>query len=665
MRKVAYPGKQSARLPGPLQKNFSIDCWTAAWRAERSDEDDDRLYKSGLWIYERWSVLHKYRLYLEGLIEPSNPRRQLLTWINNQTLNELRNACRQLESASVRTLMQTTISDFTRHPAADNLSSEAGLVLLGDAIPLILKQYGIDRVDDCVHASHVIAGLGCTFINLAQLIQHWEECLKLGYWVDERGHFVVFCNPRKDYSVADAIAADRRANHEQHLMHLLIARSKVVSGRLRRRVPLVTSARLDGGKLSYELSWDASILSEASLLREIGEFQTPEQLQDLKIPGYDDLRLRQILDAFEVLVSLGAVVRERKLQHTYKVVPNVEIDLPRFALRDLVDLLREALGCRASVARAILAVLTYKECARDGAWSMPLLPCGSDYVEFAIPVMHTSPLRLIEHLLLRENIGDGKRGRIYEAFIRKRIDLLCRSNPVLAGHVEVCQSSIEICTDLGRRDIDLLIRLENLVFVGEIKSTGRPIMPWEHRTYMKDVLETGPTQLMLRMQALKTDKRNQQVVAKALKFRGNVEDLMYTGAVIPFHYEASGCKVDGFPIVDFHSLGAYFASNVYELGFQLGAPFGAAFGSALLYTSPASAAAHLPAYLHNPLGVVARYPLVSDTMVCGEDMLQDSSRRVCSEQHFVRSYTLHDLEKLGASLGQCWSRIVAEHNVAS
>ena len=96
-------------------------------------------------------------------------------------------------------------------------------------------------------------------------------------------------------------------------------------------------------------------------------------------------------------------------------------------------------------------------------------------------MIQANPVRLIEHWLRCCGIGEGRRGRIYENFARKHIDALCKENAILSDYVRVCPSTVTVETEEGQRDIDLLVGLENAVLVGEVKSTGRPVMPWERR----------------------------------------------------------------------------------------------------------------------------------------------------------------------------------------
>ena len=273
---------------------------------------------------------------------------------------------------------------------------------------------------------------------------------------------------------------------------------------------------------------------------------------------------------------------------------------------------------------------------------------------------YTHPSRLVEHWVLRGGQNEGKRGRIYEKFVRKLIKSAADENPLLRGRVEVCQSNLQIDVGSGQRDLDLLVRIENAVLVGEIKSTARPVMPWDKSNYMRDVLETAPGQLELRMEAIKNVEQNRKVIARHLKFSGDVHDIVWVPAVVTIQYEGAGCHIRGIPIVDYELLLDFFASNTYELGWTQHGGVEVAESSIQLYSDSASAAGRLQAYVNNPLAVVARYPLISSNPIRGEDVLPGTGHEIWSEQKFVRSYTASDIKKSAELLRERWSTAVTE-----
>jgi len=392
-------------------------------------------------------------------------------------------------------------------------------------------------------------------------------------------------------------------------------------------------------------------------MRRIAELQIPEDIRNLPLLAYGGLKISELLDAYEVLASLGTIVNNKELRIDDHVVPVIQASLPRFAIRDLVDLLHRAIGLRAEKARSVLDVFIFRKGARDGAWSAPLLPAGSDHVELSALMSLTNPSRLVEHWVLRGGQNEGKRGRIYEKFVRKLIMIAADENPLLRGKVEVCSWNVQIDVGSDHRDLDLLVRIENTVLVGEIKSTARPVMPWETSTYIKDVLETGPRQLELRIEAIKNVEQNRKVIARHLKFSGDVNDIVWVPAVVPIQYEGSGCHVGRIPIVDCRCLIEFFASNTYEFGWTRHADVDTAESSILLYSDSVSAAKRLQAYVNNPLPVVARYPLISSNPI--RDVLP-SGNEIWREQKFVRSYTASDIKKCAELLRQRWSAAVTE-----
>lgn len=305
-----------AALKGPLRKDFSVANWTRNWKELRTDEVDDRLFRSGLWIGDRWSALHRYKADLERGVAPLNPKRQVLAWLNEQMGKQMRQVSEQVKLLA-GSGEEFTISKMTRAQTYDNSPADALLVLLGDAVKWVFENYAYEFVDDYIPNLHLIPLLGKVFIHLTQLVHRWEECKRLGCWVEEEGHVSVFLNPNSDYSVSEAVALDRRANHEFHGFNIV---SQV--SRLRANLPIVRRASLTGGKLSCRLERPTNPVF-ASIMRRVAELQTPEPVRNLPLLAYRGLKISELLDAYEVLASLGTIVNNRELEIDDHLVPMI------------------------------------------------------------------------------------------------------------------------------------------------------------------------------------------------------------------------------------------------------------------------------------------------------------------------------------------------------
>ena len=183
-------------------------------------------------------------------------------------------------------------------------------------------------MDDYIPNSDLIPRLGKVFINLTQLVHRWEECKRLGCWVEEKDHVSIFLNPNSDYSVSEAVASDRRAHHEFWICVELVSQVS----RLRANLPVVSRASLSGGKLSCHLErptifhhqgGTALRAARTSRLRRAAELETPEAVRNLPLRAYGDIKIAELLDAYEVLASLGTIVTYRELEINDHLVPMI------------------------------------------------------------------------------------------------------------------------------------------------------------------------------------------------------------------------------------------------------------------------------------------------------------------------------------------------------
>lgn len=650
------------KVTGPLKKDFSPALWTSLWKDFREDESDDRLHKSGLWVYERWSSLHAHRIYIESIIAPHNPRLLLLKWINEQTARFFREA-----EERIGTYKEVTAGVLSRAVSQNPVPDESVLILLGDVVPKIVDTYAFSEqiFDYEPHLDKYVYELGCVLLGIMQTEQRWEECRQLGFWVEETEEHSKFFDPNQEYSQSAALAQDRRNNNELGVSSDFLTIWHHARHMLGRRPPIADSVQLKNGTLSCNLRMQQSRPFEATMLRYVTEQGLAKFIPELALPSFGNVKITELLDVYEILASIAKVIRNGKLQMIGPLVRVTDALVPRIKIHDLVQLLQEALGWTQQKSEHAISAFIYKKNSRDGGWSRPLLPAGDKTVNICLSLMATHPSRLVEHWMIRGGTSEGKRGQCHERELRKELTRCIQQNPILQASSYVCPNSVNIETNLGSRDLDLLFRIENVVFIGEAKALSRPMMPWERRNYIDEVFLKAPDQLTLRMAHIANSRTTRQLLADRTMYKGDVCNLRFICAIVSLHPEGSGCSAQNIPIIDWVSLREYLAGNLYQMGWTSENKFSSTEAQIelTLYANAKEAAERLQLYVQMSLRSAARAPLLSNQPVRGSDPVRMSGKHVEYEQWFVRSYNPSELLNAAHSAVQAWKDTCLLHNV--
>jgi hypothetical protein len=152
------------------------------------------------------------------------PKRQVLAWLNEQAGRQISQMLRKFELL-LDAGEQISITKMARDLSHDNIPADAFLVLIGDAVKMAIEDYGFEIVDDNISNLNLTPLLGRVFISQSQLVHRWEECKRLGYWVEEKDNVSIFFHPDSDYLVSEAVALDRRYHDENQIWNIASRRS--------------------------------------------------------------------------------------------------------------------------------------------------------------------------------------------------------------------------------------------------------------------------------------------------------------------------------------------------------------------------------------------------------------------------------------------------------
>jgi hypothetical protein len=197
----------------------------------------------------------------------------------------------------------------------------------------------------------------------------------------------------------------------------------------------------------------------------------------------------------------------------------------------------------------------------EGFWSRPLLSIDDEMFAIVIPSLEAgNPIRRMEHWLIRSGLSDhlskARRGLTYEEFVRKGLSAAIEANKMFSK--SSCYP--HAISESAGEEIDLLIRLNNTVIVGEIKCLVRPAEPIERFNYLTRLTDAG-AQADRKANWIRSKS---EVVAAAFKI-SNEEARHLTITPLVVMNQNFGCLLDaaGVQIVDYRFLNLYLSSKSY------------------------------------------------------------------------------------------------------
>lgn len=203
-----------------------------------------------------------------------------------------------------------------------------------------------------------------------------------------------------------------------------------------------------------------------------------EMFLERELPKLPGLNCRDLLAAWHVLLDLAELLEKDKGS-----IKDLNVQTARkLALQttsaELHRILGDALARNDQEIGAIVEFLTFRSKVRGednyrGVWTAPIVPVpGEDALLLVLPVLAISnPLRKVEMWLQKGGLDDSMakdgRGVSYEAEYRRSLRASIERNPLFSD-VRCAEHAIKK-DDSFDEEIDLLIRLGDLLIVGEVK----------------------------------------------------------------------------------------------------------------------------------------------------------------------------------------------------
>jgi hypothetical protein len=323
-----------------------------------------------------------------------------------------------------------------------------------------------------------------------------------------------------------------------------------------------------------------------------------------KSPG-GDLTCRELSRAWWILKDMARLAADDLGPAWWKHDGDVE----RFALTvgrdDLVRIFTECLGVTAERAGGMVDWFTCNpgdtgRMFAKSVWAEPLLPepgMGNLHVVLA-PLLSASPVKRIEAWMERGGISDSRglkgRGKPFERHVRKALSDVLADNDLLTD-ASVAEHGLKRKGE--SEEIDLLVRVADLVLVGEVKCFVAPSEPTDKRNHLANLDKATAQAEVKRAWA----DANRKAVAEALGVEAEqAARLRIVSLVVLNHGFGMGLERYGVPVVDLHYLRILLGWGSYQGGTRFERHVGMMYDSITLYRSQAEFEAKIDNLLRDP-----------------------------------------------------------------
>jgi hypothetical protein len=564
---------QKNKIKQPTQIGFQLAEWDAFWDKEtQRSASDTELYLAGKAVFEilceiRESLKDLYKLspkisneeLIRIYVALSNRDREILSKYSKENYKEAKN----IFSATINA--GPINNELTLQEVADNCVDGIENAIrqcvkrMHDGKELSLSEQPLDILAFATRESQLSQLYGMHESYWQALL--WGEYRFIERDKSNRVYAVVQDKTELEVSAAyshirkqklgaqlSAIAGiDEISNHFDNDKYISVSKS----GK-RQTFPPRNIKNADPALIHLNATWR----SQAAFL--IDEF--PKDI--LEIGDAHGFSVLNVIDVSRCLVLLAwQLTRKYPQDDGFYGAKKLLQFCPRASKLELAKGTAKVTGLSHQEVIRILEFLEYKAQKGQDLWCHPLIPTKTnEYAILTSALVTPSMIRHVEHWLVQLKLDISEKGESYENTVIQTLNSAVRSNKKINDFDEgVCR---RIRLGNGEEEIDLLMRIGNVVLLGEAKSivtTDSPIS--QHRAL--GTLKHAAFQVQRKRKYL---IENMEKVFSFLGWTYKSEaDYEVLGCVINSGRMFVGTRVDGIPIVDEKVLSAYFNSNKIPL----------------------------------------------------------------------------------------------------
>lgn len=447
---------QSSGVKHPTQRGFSLREWKSAFQSfGNPSENDQRVYAAGIWFFRRFESIRKK--LLPFATRDSSKARTIRTYVgyanyllclNEGTLPPLEYV--EHQEHLIDSMRYTLALAMTQRDPAQQIAPES--------LKSIVVNVRLARLYDTLESL-------------------WSRCLWAGWYIDESRVYDLI-RPNDIAFEQREVAAMRRYD-ELLLQYSSMGEAYWTTLDEEKRLailsePKVVAISRDGKKKTLKVGSKFDKTDgpppETNIQVAAEELYFNDILTQ-PLTGLLGLTIRDLLFAWRAIAPISSLCTSK-----FPQVDRIENDgqllnfSPVFTKRSITKAIVDSTGFQTDRAAAIVDLLTFSSTPRDDIWRKPFVPIDPTNVTLLIHVLRSPNLvRMIEFWMKIGGIDLGARGKLFEEFVRAELN----NGPNIVG-AKTRRDSVNVVTNTGNEEIDLVIKIGNSFIIGELKCTIHP-----------------------------------------------------------------------------------------------------------------------------------------------------------------------------------------------
>lgn len=276
--------------------------------------------------------------------------------------------------------------------------------------------------------------------------------------------------------------------------------------------------------------------------------------------------IKEVLEVVRNLVILSAIISNRYPDNDSAFnIKKLLAFCPKINKTDLQTSLYKSTGFKFDKIKNILSFLEYKAFEKEDLWCHPIFSISDRHYVLLTSALITPVItRLVEHWLVSLKIELTTKGLSFERFVLDKLNSSINSNKLIKDFDKAVSKKLNI--KIGKKEekeeIDLLLRIGNVILIGESKSivtTDSPIS--NYRTV--ETLKFAAAQVKRKTVFV---QNNLPSVFEKLKWKYNPnEKYSFVNCIINSGRMYAGFEIDGIAVCDDKILHRYFTESEIPL----------------------------------------------------------------------------------------------------
>lgn len=569
----------------PNQRSFNLAEWKAAFELDGMDQASKNLYEAGVWFFRAFSTIRGELSFAADKKISRNDK--LLAFVSHANLNaigyqlSIADIVRESRSQNPaqRSASHILPSVHDRDGVAHSLDQIAQSDIDGLQLPLrmILSQkpsHAKEAQSRTASQSDIAVDYAIgTFYKIIEDL--WEECLWNNYVFTESAEGVKLSPARPSDANWKWITLSRRSavHHASSLHHHSMfeqARRSNSHAALGIPRPIVAVTAVDGNytfvlaadETIGERSRESYVLMQEALqpyYAELARFQSPRLAGGTII---DVIKCWTVLQSLVALLKKGSHVSNNPQTPTQALA---ELTTPRIPRGALIEAIRDSLCVTADISHKLLEFFTYSPSAaqrheENELWTQPLIALNdSELLVLFTPSLGTTQ-RNVDIWIRQLGAKFDTRGLSFENYLRDVLNYTISASPIkrdvaLMPHALKFNLPGDVEEEPLFEDIDIVLRIGNVVVIGEAKCFLQPVDPDEVFKHREKIIE-AQTQLQRKTDYIQKYKKQFREECARRDFR-LPEDFKIQPLILLNGQTHCGIPYAGTPIVDIMILATF------------------------------------------------------------------------------------------------------------